>query len=74
MNVTQKIKNALKSIMTEGEVNACTIEKSHHYNGVTEQNGWHYTPFGECPITLGKNVTEALETIEQIREEREYYQ
>lgn len=72
MTVASKIRNALMTIMTEGEANACDIRKGYHYNGTKHANGWYYTPFGCSPITLGKNEAEALETIEQIKEARDY--
>ena len=73
MSVASKIRKALKGIMSEGEANACNIQKGYHYNGSTESNGWYYTPFGRQPVSLGDNEAEALETIEQIKEERESY-
>lgn len=74
MTVASKIRQALNGIMSEGEANACNIQKGYHYDGSQESNGWHYTPFGRQPVSLGSNEAEALETIEQIAEEREYYQ
>lgn len=74
MSVASKIRQALSSIMSEGEANACNIQKGYHYDGSRESNGWYYTPFGRGPVSLGKNEAEALETIEQIAEERAYYQ
>lgn len=72
MSVTSKIRKALKSIMSEGEANACDIRKGYHYNGQTEVNEWYYRPFNRQPVSLGRNEAEALETIEQIKEERRY--
>jgi len=65
-----KIRTALKSIMSEGEANACRISKGFEYDGSQQRNGWHFTRFNSTPTYLGKSVTEALETIEQIAEER----
>ena len=73
MSVKSKIREALKGIMSEGEANACDIRKGYHYNGSTEQSGWYYKPFNRQPVSLGSNEVEALETIEQIKEERESY-
>lgn len=71
MSSTGKIREALKSIMSEGEASACDVRKGYHYNGSTEVNGWYYRPFNGQPVSLGKNEAEALETIELIAEERE---
>ena len=59
--------------MSEGEANACDIRKGYHYNGQTEASGWYYRPFNRQPVSLGKNEAEALETIDRIKEERDYY-
>ena len=74
MSVESKIREALKGIMSKGEANACRIDKGYHYDGSIESNGWHYIPFGRTAVHLGENEAEALGTIEQIKEEREYYQ
>jgi hypothetical protein len=71
MATKSKIRKALESIMSKGEANACDIRKGYHYNGSTEESGWYYRPFNREPVTLGKNESEALEMIEQIRESRE---
>jgi hypothetical protein len=70
MSTKNNIRKALKSIMSESEANACDIRKGYHYNGSTEESGWYYRPFNREPVTLGKNESEALETIEQIKESR----
>lgn len=70
MTVAQKIREALKGIMSDGEANAARVDKGYHYNGATESHGWYYKPFNGRPVTLGSNAAEAFETIEQIREER----
>ena len=66
MNVSKIISQALKTQghFEDGEVNAGQIFKGYAYNGVTENNGWHFQPFNRQPIFLGKNKDEALETIE----------
>ena len=71
--VKSKIREALKNIMSEGDANACEINKGHYYNGWTEVSGWYYRPPNRGPIGLGKNEAEALETIARIEEERDYY-
>jgi hypothetical protein len=71
MSTKNNIRKALKSIMSEGEASVCAIDKGYHYNGSTEESGWYYRPFNREPVTLGKNESEALEMIEQIRESRE---
>lgn len=70
MSVKSKIREALKSIMSEGEANACDIRKGYHYNGQTEVSGWYYRPFNRQPVTLGRSESEALEAIDQIKESR----
>jgi len=70
MNAQSKIREALKTIMDDGEANACRIEKAYLYDGATMRNGWHYTRFNSTPTYLGSSLGEALETIEQIKEER----
>lgn len=73
MSVKSKIKQALKSIMSEGEANAAYVGKGYHNEGSIESNGWHFVPFGRPAVHLGENESEALEMIEQIKEERESY-
>lgn len=73
MAAISKIRKALKGIMSEGEANACRVEKAYLYDGSQQRNGWHFTRFNSTPTYLGDNVSEALETIEQIKEERESY-
>ncbi len=71
MSAISKIRQGLKSIMTEGEANACRINKGYEYDGSQQRNGWHFTKFNSTPTFLGRNVSEALETIEQIKDERD---
>jgi hypothetical protein len=73
MSAASKIRKALKNIMSEGEANACRVEKGFLYDGSQQRNGWHFTRFNSTPTFLGSNESEALETIEQIQEERNYY-
>lgn len=71
MSVASKIRKALSGIMSEGEANAAYVGKGYHYDGSIESNGWHFVPFGRTAVHLGENEAEALEMIEQIKEERE---
>jgi len=71
MNAKQRIQEALKSIMSEGEANACRVFKGYAYSGATENTGWHYQPFNGQPVHLGTSLDEALETIGQIAEARD---
>jgi hypothetical protein len=73
MTTISKIRKALKGIMSEGEANACRIEKAYLYDGSQQRNGWHFTRFGSTPTYLGNSANEAIETIEQIKEERKSY-
>jgi hypothetical protein len=61
MNGVAKIRKALKSIMSEGEANACRIYKGYGAQG----EGWYVEPFGSHGQNYGTPVTEALETIRQ---------
>lgn len=71
MTVTNKIKQALKAIMDEGDINACHIDKGWYYDGRQTRYGWHYVPFAHTPVFLGKNAQEALAMIEQFVAGRE---
>ena len=71
MQAISKIRQALKGIMTESEANACRINKGYEYDGSQQRKGWHVTKFNSTPTFLGRNVSEALETIEQIKDERD---
>ncbi len=70
MSAISKIRRALKSIMSDGEASACHIDNGYQYDGSQQRKGWHFTKFNSTPTFLGHNVNEALETIEQIKEER----
>ena len=69
MTVKSDIRQALKQIMTEGEANACDIWKG--YDVGTNEDGWHYVPFGRTATYLGKSKAEAMEFIEQVADYRE---
>ena len=71
MSAISKIRQGLKSIMTEGEANACRISNGYEYDGSQQRRGWHFTRFNSTPTFLGRNASEALETIEQIKDERD---
>ena len=71
MNAKGKIQEALKSIMSDGEANACNVYKGYDYDGVRQASGWFYRPFNGTPVYLGKSVNEALDTIEAIADSRE---
>lgn len=53
MTAKEKIREALTTIMSEGEANACDIYKNW--------GGWHYCRFGKNPIYIGANLEEALQ-------------
>jgi len=70
MNAKQKIQEALKSIMDDGEARACQIFKG--YEASTGRSGWHYIPFGGTARYLGHSLNEALDIIEADADSREY--
>ena len=71
MNVQERIKEALNQIMDEGEANACRVYKCWDYDRAVQAYGWYYKLFNGQSMYLGKNVNEALETIEDIASSRE---
>lgn len=67
MNAMNAIKNMLKEVYEDGDVNAMEIFKGFAVN--TGQSGWHFRQFGRLELTyLGKSVVEARETINEIKE------
>lgn len=68
MNAKQRIQAALKSIMSEGEANACEVFKGYEVS--TGYSGWHYTPFGGTTQFLGRSLRAALDAIEAIADNR----
>lgn len=68
MNATERINQALKSIMPDSEANACRIWKG--YDVGTGETGWHYQKFGQTATFVGANLNEALATIDDIAQER----
>lgn len=71
MTVKSEIREALRKIMAEGDANACDIWTG--YDVATDEEGWHYVPFGATAVYLGKNKAEALETIREIADDRDMY-
>lgn len=70
MNAEQKIRKALTEIMSQGEANATRIWKG--YDVGTGMSGWHYQQFGRNATFIGDNVTEAVEWIDALAEDRQY--
>lgn len=72
MSAKQTIKEMLKGIYDDGEVNAMQIWKG--YDVGTGRNGWHYKEFGRSEAHyLGKSVEEAREYVEDVKAGRESY-
>ena len=71
MNAKGKIQKTLRSIMSDGEANACYVYKGFDYDGVRQASGWFYRPFNGQPVYLGQSLSEALDTIEAIADSRE---
>ena len=71
MKAQDKIREALKTFfMDDGDANACQIYKGTDYDGAIQAYGWWYRPFNAQPVHLGKSISEALETIEAIADEK----
>jgi len=70
MNARQRIQEALKGIMSEGEANACRIYKGSAYDGAVQRYGWYFERFNAQPTYLGNSLEDALAMIEQIGEAR----
>ena len=69
MNGKEKIRNALKNIMSDGDANACQIWKG--YDNGTGRTGWHVQKFGKTATYYGASVSEAVEMIEEVFDSRE---
>ena len=70
MNAAQKIKNILKEVYEDGDVNAMTIWKG--YDVSTGRTGWHYRWFGRSEAhCMGNSVEEAREYIADEANSRE---
>lgn len=63
MNAKQKIREALKTIMSDGEANACQIWKA--YSMTTGETGWHFVRFGQTATFIGNSLEEALQWFEE---------
>jgi ketosteroid isomerase-like protein len=65
-----QIKNMLKEIYEDGDVNAMTIFKGYAVD--TNQSGWHYRNFGRSEHHfMGKSVAEAREYVDDVKATRE---
>ena len=67
----KQIRNAMTTIYDEGTVNAAQVYKGTDYDGTGIRTGWFARLFGQTATYLGKSVSDALETIEQIASSRE---
>jgi hypothetical protein len=65
MLAVNKIKQALKLIWDEGEVNACHIYKVTGSTKMHSDYGWYVKPFGEQAQWLGNTVNDVLEEVER---------
>ena len=63
MSAKDTIKKQLQKVYTEGEINAADISKGWQYDGMTFDYGWHFIPFNETPIFMGKSVADCIVTI-----------
>lgn len=70
MNAKETIRKALKNLMSDGEANACEIWKG--YDMGTGMTGWHYKRFGQTATFIGSNLSDALEWIECLADERKH--
>lgn len=68
MNAIEKIIEALKGIMSDGEANACRIWKG--YDVGTGETGWHYQRFCQTAAFIGSNLAEALATLDDMTQEQ----
>lgn len=70
MNAMNTIKNMLKEVYEDGDVNAMQVFKGFAVD--TGQSGWHFRKFGRSEhVYLGKSVAEAREAIDEIKEYRQ---
>lgn len=66
VNAMTKIKNMLKEVYEEGDVNAMTIFKGFAVD--TGETGWHFRKFGRSNHNfMGNSVAEAREYIEDVK-------
>lgn len=69
MNAAQQIREMLKEVYEDGDVNAMQIWKG--YDAGTGRTGWHYRWFGCSAQYMGNSVAEAREYIEDVKSTRE---
>lgn len=70
MNAVTKIREMLKGIYPDGEVNAMRIDKG--YNVSTSRTGWHAQEFGRSDaVYMGKSVAEVAEYVDAVKSSRE---
>lgn len=70
MNAMAKIKDMLKEVYEDGDVNAMTIFKGFAVD--TGQSGWHFRKFGRSEhVFLGNSVAEARGAVDEIKEYRQ---
>jgi len=62
MTGTERIKNALGTVMSEGEANACEVWRG--WDPAGQGYGWWYKPFGEIAQPLGVTIAEAIDQIQ----------
>ena len=62
MKTQDQIRKALKSLMSDGEANACQIFRG--YSMTTGETGWHFARFGQTATFIGNSLREALQWIE----------
>jgi hypothetical protein len=66
----QKIREMLKEIYPDGEVNAMRIDKG--YDASTGRTGWHAQEFGRSDaVYMGKSVAEVEEFVDAVKSSRE---
>lgn len=66
MAAAQKIKEMLKEVYDDGEVNAMQINKG--YDASTGRTGWHIQRFGEFSEYIGASVAEVREFVDEVAE------
>ena len=68
MKAVEKIREMLKGVYPDAEVNAMEIWKG--YSSSTERTGWHIRQFGELAQFAGKSVEEVENYLQEIKEGR----
>lgn len=65
-----QVKNILKTVYEEGDVNAMTIFKGFAVD--TGETGWHYKRFGRSEHHyMGKSVDDVKEYVAEVKEYRQ---